>query len=290
MSHSGNAKSYNYRSLMMFCFLFGTSWIMSTLFSNKLYAQGNLLITPKRVVFEGNKRSEELNLANTGNDSATYVISFVQIRMKDDGSFEQITDIDSNQKISSNNLRFFPRSVTLGPNEAQSVKVQLVKGTELATGEYRSHLYFRAVQSDKALGEEDKKKDSSISVKLTPIFGITMPILIRVGEPNANISLSDLSVNLENESEPIFKMRFNRSGEMSSYGDLTINYISPQGKTTRVGLVKGLAVYTPNIKREFQLKLDNTQNINYRTGKLKVTYTDQSGKAKKLAEEELVLL
>ncbi len=268
--------------------LLGTFFILP-FFLNNLYAQGNLLITPKRVVFEGAKRSEELNLANTGKDSATYVITFVQIRMNEDGSFEQITEPDSLQKIASKNLRFFPRSVTLGPNEAQSVKVQLVKANELTAGEYRSHMYFRAVPSDKPLGEENKKKDSSISVQLIPIFGITMPVLIRVGEPNLKINLSNLSVQTENLPEPILKITFNRIGDYSSYGDVTVNYISPQGKSSRVGLIKGLAVYTPNEKRNFQLKLDVNQNIDYHSGKLVVTYTDQSGKPKKLAEEELVL-
>jgi P pilus assembly chaperone PapD len=41
-------------------------------------AQGDLLITPKRIVFEGNKQKETLNLANMGKDTATYSISFMQ--------------------------------------------------------------------------------------------------------------------------------------------------------------------------------------------------------------------
>lgn len=264
-------------------------FILPLFFTSTLDAQGNLLITPKRIVFEGSKRSEELNLANTGNDTATYMISFVQLQMRDDGSLEQITEIDSAQKFASNNLRFFPRSVTLGPNVAQSVKVQLVKTNELAPGEYRSHLYFRAVLSDKPLGTEEKKKDSVISVQLTPVFGITLPVLIRVGEATTKMSLSNLSVQLGNEGEQIFKITINRSGNMSSYGDLTVNYISTQGKVTRVGLVKGMAVYTPNSKRDFEFKLDNNRSIDYKSGKLQVIYTDQSSKAKILAEQELIL-
>jgi P pilus assembly chaperone PapD len=94
---------------------------------NNTNAQGNLLVTPKRVVFEGNRRSEELNLAKVGKDSATFVISFIQIKMNDYGTFEQIMQPDSNQRFADKNLRFFPRTVTLAPNEAQTVKVQLTK-------------------------------------------------------------------------------------------------------------------------------------------------------------------
>ena len=34
-------------------------------------AQGDLLVTPTRVVFEGNKQIEELNLLNMGKDTTT---------------------------------------------------------------------------------------------------------------------------------------------------------------------------------------------------------------------------
>ena len=125
-----------------------------SLFSGaEAHAQGNLLITPRRAVFEGNQRTIDLNLANTGADSATYAISIVQIRMTEEGSFETITEPDPGQRFADRYLRYFPRSVTLGPNEAQVVKVQLTGGSELEQGEYRSHFYFRAVPDSRPLGD-----------------------------------------------------------------------------------------------------------------------------------------
>ena len=147
-----------------------------------VFAQGNLLITPRRAVFEGSTRSVDLNLANTGKDTAIYSISLVQIRMKEDGGFETITEPDPGQKFADRYIRFFPRSVTLGPNEAQVVKVQLIRSGELEPGEYRSHFYFRALPKAKPLGEKEAAVDSTtISVRLTPVFGITIPVIIRVG-------------------------------------------------------------------------------------------------------------
>jgi P pilus assembly chaperone PapD len=113
-------------------------------------AQGNLLITPMRVVFEGQKKIQELNLANTGNDTARYMISLIEIRMNSNGTFERISEPDSGQLFASKFLRFFPRSVILAPGEAQLIKVQLTKTGQLRDGEYRSHIYFRAVPDTKA--------------------------------------------------------------------------------------------------------------------------------------------
>lgn len=263
--------------------------IISLSFFSKTLAQGNLLVTPKRVVFEGLKRSEELNLANVGSDSATYMISFIQIRMKEDGSVETITEPDSAQNFADKYLRVFPRRVTLAPNEAQTVKVQVTKTNELSPGEYRSHLYFRAVPNEKPLGEKELVKDSSISVKLIPIFGISLPIIIRQGESNAKLSFSDVSFKVAPDSTPVLNVSFNRTGNMSLYGDIIVNYISSNGKTTQVGTVKGLAVYTPNTVRHFRLPLEQKSGINYHSGKLHIIYSDDSPKSMKLAEADVVL-
>lgn len=260
------------------------SIMVCNIFLSSAEAQGNLLVTPKRIVFEGTKRSEELNLANIGKDSATYEISFIQIRMKEDGSVEKITEPDSAQLFADKYLRFFPRSVTLAPNEAQTVKVQIIRTAEIAPGEYRSHLYFRAVPTEKPLGEKEVKKDSSISVRIVPIFGISLPVIIRSGESNTQIKLSDISV-IEKDKVPALQMTFNRKGNMSVYGDVFVDHISTDGKVSRVGVVRGLAVYTPNSSRNFNLPLNKATGVNFHSGKLHVTYSADQAEKMKLAEE-----
>lgn len=258
--------------------------------SSVTMAQGNLLITPRRVVFDGQKKSQELNLANTGKDTAKYVISFLQIRMKEDGSFETITKPDPGQNFADKYLRFFPRMVTLGPNEAQVIKIQLTKTGELQPGEYRSHIYFRAVPDEKPLGEEVPKDSTTIAVKLTPIFGITIPVIIRVGPSNMQVSLSDLSLDMQSDSLPKIRFTINRSGNMSVYGDISVEYISPAGKITPVGSIKGIAVYTPNLLRRVWIDLTKTIGIDYHAGKLRLTLSAPTeDKAVKLAEAVLSL-
>ena len=257
----------------------------------KVHAQGNLLITPRRVVFEGTKRSQDLNLANTGQDTAKYNVSILQYRMKEDGSFEEVTTPDAGQNFADKFIRFFPRMVTLAPMEAQVVKMQLIKADQLQPGEYRSHVYFRAVPKQTALGTIEKPKDSTvIGVKLVPIFGITIPVIIRSGESTMKVSLSDLKLEIVNDTITRLKIAFNRSGNMSVYGDILVEHISPTGALTKVGVVRGIAVYTPNSIRRFQIDLDSKANVNYHGGTLKVTYSSQSDtKPEKYTEAELKL-
>jgi hypothetical protein len=254
-------------------------------------AQGNLLVTPRRVVFDGTKRSVDLNLANIGKDTATYAISLVQIRMKEDGGFDIITAPEPGQNFADQNIRFFPRSVVLPPGEAQVVKVQLLRTTQLAPGEYRSHFYFRSVPKTDPLGEEKVITDSnSISVRLTPVFGITIPAIIRVGESTTKVTLSDLMLEIAADGNPVLKLVFNRTGNFSVYGDLAVDHVSSQGIVTRVGAAKGVAVYTPNTVRRFQINLNKVAGLDLISGKLKVFFSAPSDvKPVKYAEAELIL-
>jgi hypothetical protein len=265
--------------------------LLAAVFPLKVIAQGNLLITPVRVIFEGQKKMQELNLANTGQDSAKYLVSLIEIRMNEDGTFDKINAPDSGQHFASSNLRYFPRTVILAPGEAQLVKVQLTKTSQLAVGEYRSHIYFRAVPNEKPLGEKMPVKDSTdISVKLIPVFGISIPVIIRVGTSDTKVSIDDLALDYSLPNR--LNMTFNRSGNFSVYGDITVNYISPQGKITQVGNVNGLAVYTPNALRHFHLDLDNSlKNVDYHKGKLQVKFTTKNGgtTTSELAQAELPL-
>ena len=260
-----------------FVLLFSGLILLSIITSTQVMAQGNLLITPRRVVFEGSKRTQDLNLANTGQDTAKYNVSIIQYRMREDGSFEEITEADPGQNFADKFLRFFPRTVTLAPNEAQVVKMQLIKTNELKPGEYRSHVYFRAVPKETALGTEEVQKDStSIGVKLIPIFGITIPVIIHVGETTTKVNLTDMKMDLVNDTTSRLQFAFNRTGNMSVYGDIQVDHISTQAVTTPVGTVRGIAVYTPNLMRKFQMDLDKKAIVDYHSGSLKITYTSQS--------------
>ncbi|HPS25055.1 MAG TPA: hypothetical protein PLB28_05705 [Bacteroidales bacterium] len=256
--------------------------LFSIFFTPSLLAQGDLLVTPRRVVFSGSQRVVELNLANTGQDTAQYNVSIIQYRMTEEGAFEEITEPDPGQFFADKNLRFFPRIVTLAPNEAQTVKMQVINQDRLAPGEYRSHVYFRAVPKETALGFENQNQDTtSLSVRLIPIFGITIPVIIQVGESDTEVSLSDLSVEAVNDTTNRLHMTFNRTGNMSVYGDLKVIHIAPDGAETNVGTVNGIAVYTPNAMRKFRFDLDRTKNVNYKSGKLRITYSAQSDVAPK---------
>jgi hypothetical protein len=273
-------------------FLFlGCSFLMLLTHLSKLNAQGNLLLSPQRVLFEGAKRYEEITLANTGKDSATYAMSFVQMRMLENGKIEMISEPDSLHQFADKNIRYYPRMVTLAPGESQTVKVQLVNSSELPDGEYRSHMHFRAVKNRHLNGDENiTKQDSSSSVNINVVYGFSIPMIIRKGQSTTTATLANLELSQVKDSVKLLSFAIQRSGNMSVFGDLEVEHISPEGQHTQVARLKGVAVYTPNSFRNVRLMLNSKLAVNYQSGSLQVVFKDRSSNGKVLASTQIPLL
>lgn len=254
-------------------------------------AQGNLLITPMRVVFEGNKQQAELNLMNTGTDTATYSISFRHYNMTEHGRLELIEKPDTSQMLADPYLRIYPRQVTLAPGEPQVIMLQYRRKEDMEAGEYRTHLWFRSEKDYQALEKVKLDSDSNqMSVTVIPIFGITIPVIIRTGNVKVETVISDLKLEAKNDSSQILEFILNRTGNISTHGDIKIEYIPIQGEPYQVGSLVGVSVYTNLNKRNVVVKLKNAGGGKLDSGKLKVQYVS-NGESKRVvfAEAELNL-
>lgn len=237
-----------------------------------MIAQGNLLVAPIRVVFEGSKQKEDLNLTNIGQDSAIYLVSFIHYQMQPDGSFKTIESADS-FKMNADFVRIFPRKVTLPPGESQTIRLQSRTPSELSNGEYRSHLYFRAEKEVSALGMSTSNADSGkMSVSITPIFGISIPVIVRKGDLKFKTSITNPKLIVDNDSVAHVAFTINRTGERSSYGDLRVSFIPTTGKAFDVGAANGVGVYTDIASRQFNVPLRIQAGKPLKNGKLVVRY------------------
>lgn len=264
-------------------------FLFVVLYADSAFGQ-DLLVVPRRLVFDGVKRrSQELNLANTGTDTARYEISVIEVRMKENGTFEEIKNADSGN-FASKYMRVFPRYVMLGPNESQTIKVQLTHLNQINEGEYRSHIYIRALPKKKDSRKPKlRKMVTNLRVKLVPMFGISIPTIIKVGESNTRVDLTDLKFKVS-KGKAVFSLTVNRIGNMSAYGNISVEFISSSGNSIHVATVKGLSIYAPNAKRTIKLALNDKLGIRYREGKLRVIFSTQvEDRQVKMAESELNL-
>jgi hypothetical protein len=242
-------------------------------------AQGDLIVSPARLVFDNKKQTQELNLVNIGKDTAVYTISFVQKNMKEDGSFVNIEKPDEGQMFADPYMRIFPRTIKLAPGKPQVIKLQYTRKSDMADGEYRSHLYFRAEKNGTPLGMADMKIDTTkLVVQLIPVFGISIPIIINSGSVVVASTLSDVKISNEQKDLQTLKFTINRTGNMSIYGDLSVEFAPKKGKPFPVGTMNGVGVYTNIDKRNITINLTNDLDKKLKNGKLKVKYMSSNEK------------
>ena len=236
------------------------------------FAQGDLLITPTRVVFEGRKQSRSIYLVNVGQEKATYSVSFIENDQTEEGGYTRVDPSAKDKMFATPYLRFYPRTISLEPGESQTIKLQCRRTPEMKDGEYRSHLYFRSEVNYEPLGESEPDTINTISVKLTPVYGISIPVIIRSGAVNANATLSDLELETQ-DMETKLNFHLNRTGNKSLYGNLVAEYVPVKGKPYQIGAINNLAVYTNINKRKVSLMLNLSPETKLNRGKIRLRFT-----------------
>lgn len=253
------------------------------------------MVAPTRVVFEGRDRTAEVNVMNTGDKTANYRISFVRKRMTETGDFQTITEANPGEQFSDEMIRFSPRQIELPPGKSQTIRLLLRKPAKLGEGEYRSHLLFQNVprikqQSIETLAQRDQ---NDISITLTPIIGITIPVIVRQGQTKAIAILNQLSLIRPTKQDPRHMLAFNieRDGNQSIYGDLTVIFTPKNGSAKVIGRANGVSVYTPNTLRQVKLVLPLPQGVQLEKGTISVEYRERPEDGDRVfAKAELLLL
>lgn len=203
-------------------------------------AQGDLLIAPTRLVLDG-RRGGEVILNNMGNEEATYRITLELRRMDADGNLVPVETSEANasEQAALEMIRYAPRRVTLPPDQPQSVRISARPGADLPDGEYRVHMAFAALPKVQSVAERQAEVSDGISIKLTPIYGIVMPIIIRKGEMQVTAGLANPRIVHTGQGDA-FAIDMERNGNSSIYGDLLV---FPQGASEPVFVARGLGVY-----------------------------------------------
>lgn len=253
----------------------------------------DILVTPTRIVFEGDMRSAELALVNRSDKVRSYALSFLQCRMTESGEIHELDPATKplpGENFADPYVRFTPRRVVLEPRQVQMVRMIIRKPADLPDGEYRSHLNFRLIPSS----EDATKPDSlgkGISIKLVPIYGVMIPVIVRQGALTARLRLTTLKLITKGEpATPYLSLSIEREGGQSSYGDLEVLWRAAGSKTLSLGMLRGVAVYTPNTHRIVEVPFSLPRGVRLREGQLSVRFMDHDIGAEKIfAESQLDL-
>ncbi len=222
-----------------------------------VFAIGDIAISPTRIVFEGRDRTARISLTNTSATTKTYRISWARKRMNEAGKYEDINSALPQERFSDTMIRFSPRQVTLPPGKPQVVRLLLRKPNGLPDGEYRSYLRFTAIPDTggRSLETTLNAGQGDMSIRLTPVMSLSIPVIVRQGQTRASVKLTQLSLKNRGHDNQRLVMVFERSGNRSLYGDVIATYHPANGQTRVVGQAIGVAIYPPLERRRFELPL-----------------------------------
>jgi hypothetical protein len=245
---------------------------------------GDLLVAPTRLVLNGG-RSAEIILNNIGDEPATYRISAEFRRMKADGSLEEVTDPNDAEKTASDMIIFAPRRVTLAPHEPQSIRIAARPPAGLADGEYRVHLLFRAIPPATPVEQPASAPSKGVSFKLIPVYGVTIPVIVRLGNLNVEASISDVHVE-QVDGQPEIALELSRSGQRSTFGEVRV---MKAGVKDPIASARAVAVYTEIDKRKVLVPLNEAYKGSL-AGPVTVQYVETyDDGSKTIAETQAVL-
>lgn len=234
---------------------------------------GDLLVAPTRVELNG-FRGTEVYLNNIGSARATYRISLEYRRMTEDGQLIEVDPalVTPAEKLAHDMIAYAPRRVTLDPNQPQSIRIGIrpPDGAQLPDGEYRVHMLFRAIPEAKSVSDAPAPTDG-IAIDLQPIYGVTIPIIVRVGKLAAQAGISDTKL-VTLEGRPAVAVNLARTGDRSLYGDVRIR---KPGFKDPVAEVRGVAIYTEVGKRSVTVPVPEGFNGSL-TGPATIEYAERS--------------
>lgn len=255
-------------------------------------ASAQLMVHPTRIVLEGDQRSAQLEIINNTDQPATYQLSVVNRRMDVNGGFSDIETAAPGELFAEDMLRYSPRRINLAPGAGQVVRIMARRPADLPTGEYRSHLLFaQQLQVSTEAGETGGEPVEGFGISLTPLVGVSIPVIVRSGNTAATVSLSSVALNRAEAGRPaIVSLDMHRTGDQSVYGDLILTFHPKNGSSLEIGRAGGVAVYTPNVLRHVAVRLHLETGTTLTNGTLTAVYRarpDDGGGV--LAEASLAL-
>ena len=256
-------------------------------------AMADLMVYPTRIVFEKNQRAAQLELINSGQETATYRISIVNRRMSEIGEFSPADTPLAGESFAADLLRYSPRQVVLAPGVGQTIRVSLRKPADLPEGEYRSHLQFDRVPEAGGATSIDAAgiKPGEVGVQLKALVGVSIPLIVRHGETTAGVALTGLQLLKSSAGQPpLLAAVLNRSGNRSVYGDLGATFTPRGGPPQEVGKAGGVAVYTPNALRRVKLELQPPPGLALAGGTLRLSFRERPEAGGKLLAEAAIEL
>lgn len=213
-------------------------------------AAANINLTPRRVIFDRNKRTEAIYVFNQGSSTVTVNVALVDNAMLPSGEIVPLSRLSERDAAAQATgarvqsakpfLLAAPSRLTLPPGQGKTIRVRATLAEGAATSEYRSHLTVTTVPpADTGLTAEQAaaSQKGELVLRIQSIFGISIPLIVRGGATDAVGAMGRIT-QVSTTDGPALAIPLLRQGSTSLYGNIEL-------RTAKeiVGVVRGIAVY-----------------------------------------------
>ena len=247
-------------------------------------------LNPKRITFDRPGRSAAVSVS-TGSGTGAFDVELIDRVMLPDGQIVPLADAAgmpeaARLKSAKPFLVATPRRIRVAPGAGQTIRLRASASSELAPGEYRSHLTVTGIPpADTGLTAEQaaSQKEGQLSFRINSVLAIAIPVILRVGPIDVRAAIENSALRFENISPDgraapvrtaILTFELVRQGANSLFGDLEVRGSKKQGGEP-IGAVRGIGVY-PEIDRRI-VKITLTR-IPAPGEQLEIQFTDDDSK------------
>ena len=235
----------------------------------------NLNISPRRVIFEGAKRTEAVYVFNQGTAPVTVDVTLADNVMLPSGEIVPVEKVGEKgpeaaavaAKLHSarNLILATPSRLTLLPGRGKTIRLR-ADAPDAAAGasEFRTHLVVTSLPSpDMGLTADAAAatQPGVLVMRVQALFGVSIPLIVRSGGAGATASLGAIAIEHDMappangqpaRQVPVLAMSLGRAGAASVYGNIEVRSSTSAAKGGKsgelIGLIRGIAVY-PEIER-----------------------------------------
>lgn len=237
-------------------------------------AQADLLVAPTRLILD-DRGSAQVILSNIGEKEATYRVTAELRRMTPEGELEDVDAAQATEleRTALEMVRFAPRRVVLPPGQPQAIRISARPPEGLPDGEYRIHMSFNGLPEVAAVAETAAAEPAQgLNIQLTPIYGITIPVIVRKGKLETTAAISNPRVEQDAEGHNMFRLDMARQGNGSVFGEIVVRR---PGESDPVYVARGIAIYPEIDNRALALPISPEQAAALKAGgPLRIEYRE----------------
>lgn len=238
----------------------------------------NINITPRRVVFDGVKRTEAVYVFNQGTSPVTVDIALIDNVMLPTGEIAPLAEVPhkgsaaqaaaARLQSARESILATPSRMTIEPGRSKAIRIRAsIPESSAITAEWRTHLTVSTVPPPDAGLTADAAslpQKGEMAFRIQSAFGVSIPLIVRGSAAVAAATLGPISFERGEvpkadgsvaRNVPMLSFQLSRAGANSIYGNIEARIDGKAGREV-IGFIRGIAVYPEIDQRRVVMQLN----------------------------------